>query len=153
MQRKLLTAAAITAAVAGGGVVGALVGAPAFSGAQENPTTTVAPADPSAAPAPAPDGSTHDPAAEGRGHGAKGKGGPRGPHQANGKTEAVLTGDDAAKVTAAAQAAVPGATIDRIETDADGDAYEAHVTKEDGTDATVKLDANFAVTSVQDGRR
>ena len=42
-----------------------------------------------------------------------------GPHQANGKTETVLTGDDAAKVTAAAQAAVPGATVDRVETDAD----------------------------------
>ena len=38
------------------------------------------------------------------------------------------------KVTAAAQAEVPGGTIVRVETDADGHAaYEAHMTKADGT--------------------
>jgi uncharacterized membrane protein YkoI len=75
-----------------------------------------------------------------------------GPHQANGATETPLTGDDATKATAAAQAAVPGATVERDETDADGAAYEVHMTKSDGTEVTVKLDSNFAVTGTVDGR-
>jgi uncharacterized membrane protein YkoI len=63
--------------------------------------------------------------------------------------ETALTGSDAAKVRAAALAKLPGATIVRVETDADGDAYEAHVTKADGTPATVKFDKSFSVTSVE----
>ena len=51
-------------------------------------------------------------------------------------------------MTAAAQGAVPGGTIDRVETDSDGSPYEAHVTKADGTKVTVKVDANFAVSSI-----
>jgi uncharacterized membrane protein YkoI len=77
---------------------------------------------------------------------------PTGPHQANGKTETLLTGTDADKATAAALAAVPGATIERVETDAEGDAYEAHIVKADGTHATVKFDASFNVTSIDAGR-
>src|SRR4051794_40901065 len=51
--------------------------------------------------------------------------------------ETPLTGDALAKVTALAKAKVPGGTIVRVETDADGDAaYEAHMTKADGTAAT-----------------
>jgi hypothetical protein len=83
--------------------------------------------------------------------GAGDSGGPRGQHQANGKTEEILTGDTATKVEAAVKAAQPGATIDRMETDADGATYEAHITKSDGTRATVLLDANFAVTATEDG--
>ena len=64
-----------------------------------------------------------------------GAGGQRGPHQANGKTEEVLTGDTATKVEAAVKAAQPDATIERMETDADGATYEAHITKADGTRA------------------
>jgi len=76
---------------------------------------------------------------------------PAGPHTANGITETVLTGDDATKVQAAVAAAYPDATIARMETDADGDTYEAHVTMADGSEATVKLDASFAVTSTETG--
>jgi uncharacterized membrane protein YkoI len=76
---------------------------------------------------------------------------PAGPHAANGKTETELTGTDAEKAEAAALAANPGATIDRVETDADGDTYEAHITKADGTRATVKMDENFKVTSTEEG--
>jgi uncharacterized membrane protein YkoI len=72
-----------------------------------------------------------------------------GGHQANGKTEALLTGDTAAKVEAAAKAKLPGATIERVENDADtGSPYEAHVTKADGTEAVVYVDSSFNVTSV-----
>ena len=78
---------------------------------------------------------------------------PAGPHQANGITEEILTGDTATSVQAAVLAAQPGATINRMETDAEGAVYEAHVTLADGSDATVKLDANFTVTGTESGHR
>ncbi len=70
---------------------------------------------------------------------------------ANGTKEELLTSDTAAKVTAAALAAEPGATIERVETDAEGAAYEAHITKADGTRATLKFDTNFTVTATETG--
>ena len=64
--------------------------------------------------------------------------------------ETPLTGDTLAKVKAAALAEVPDATIVRVETDADGNAaYEAHVGKADGTPATVYVDKQFDVVSVE----
>jgi uncharacterized membrane protein YkoI len=64
--------------------------------------------------------------------------------------ETPLTGDTLAKVTAAAKAEVPNATIVRVETDADGHAaYEAHIVKADGTPATVYIDKQFDVVSVE----
>jgi hypothetical protein len=77
----------------------------------------------------------------------------KGGHVANGITEALLTGDTAEKVKAAALAAVPGGTIQRVENDAEGSPYEAHMTKADGTEVTVKVDSNFKVTSTEDGHR
>jgi uncharacterized membrane protein YkoI len=56
------------------------------------------------------------------------------------------------KATAAAKAAVPGATVERAETDADGAKYEVHMKKTDGSEVTVKLDANFKVTGTVTGR-
>ena len=53
-------------------------------------------------------------------------------------------------MTAAAQAAIPDGTIIRVETDSDGSPYEAHVTKADGTQVVVKVDASFAVTATED---
>ena len=52
---------------------------------------------------------------------------------------------------AAALKAVPGGTVYRVETDAGDGVYEAHMTKADGTRVTVKLDASFVVTGVEDG--
>ena len=75
-----------------------------------------------------------------------------GSHQANGITEQPLTGDAAARVEAAVRAANPGATIVRVETDADGAAYEAHLRKADGTSVTVKLDASFNITRTETGK-
>jgi uncharacterized membrane protein YkoI len=64
--------------------------------------------------------------------------------------ETLLTGDTAAKVTAIALAKVPGATVVRVETDADGHAaYEAHVTKSDGSLATVYVDMDLNFVSVE----
>jgi len=66
--------------------------------------------------------------------------------------ETLLTGDAAAKVRQAALAKVSGATIIRVETDADGNAaYEAHIVKADGTRATVYVNKQFEVVSVQTG--
>jgi hypothetical protein len=65
--------------------------------------------------------------------------------------EKALTGSDAEKTRAAALEAVPGGTVYRVETDADGATYEAHMTKSDGSLVTVKLDENFKVTAVEDG--
>ncbi|MDQ1458203.1 MAG: hypothetical protein QOH28_3823 [Actinomycetota bacterium] len=69
----------------------------------------------------------------------------------HGPGETLLTGTTAAKVKAAALAAVPGATIIRVETDSAGSPYEAHVTKADGTQVTLKVDASFKVTSTEQG--
>ena len=69
----------------------------------------------------------------------------------HGPGETVLTGTTADKVKAAALAAAPGATIIRVETDSAGSPYEAHITKADGTQATLKIDASFKVTSTEQG--
>jgi len=74
---------------------------------------------------------------------------PWGPQRSD---ETPLTGDALAKVKALALAKVPGGTIVRVETDADGvAAYEAHMVKADGTPATVYVNKQFEVVSVQTG--
>jgi 3D (Asp-Asp-Asp) domain-containing protein len=62
--------------------------------------------------------------------------------------ETLLTGDALAKVTAAAQAEVPGGTIVRVETDADGHAtYEAHMLDASGNPITVYVNSSYEVVS------
>ena len=66
--------------------------------------------------------------------------------------ESPLTGDALSKVTALAKAKVPGGTIVRVETDADGNsAYEAHMVKADGSPVTVYVNQQFEVLSVESG--
>ena len=65
--------------------------------------------------------------------------------------EVALTGTNLATAKAAALKAVPGGTVYRAETDADGATYEAHMIKADGTYVTVKFNKNFTVTSIQKG--
>ena len=125
--RKILLSGALVGATIAGGAFGAsLVGTANAQTSSSSGSAT--------ATAPAPDPS-------------------QGGHTANGITETLLTGDTAAKVTAAAQGAVSGATIDRVETDAEGAAYEAHMTKSDGSKVTVKVNSDFSVASVEDGMR
>jgi hypothetical protein len=70
----------------------------------------------------------------------------------HGPGETLLTGGAASKVTAAARAAVPGATTIRVETDSNGGGvYEAHMKKADGTYVTVLFDKSFKVTGTIDG--
>ncbi len=64
--------------------------------------------------------------------------------------ETPLTGDNASKVRELALGKVSGATVVRVETDADGNAaYEAHLVKADGTPATVYVDKQFNVVGVE----
>ena len=56
-----------------------------------------------------------------------------------------------ATLKAAALKAVPGGTVYRVESDAGDAAYEAHMTKADGTPVTVKFDKNLKVTKVEAG--
>ena len=84
--------------------------------------------------------------------------GPRGGHGqgdpatlTHGPGETLLTGATLTSAVAAAEAAVPGATVVRAETDAQGATYEVHMKKTDGTYVTVKENANFTVTSTETG--
>ena len=150
--RKIaIGALALTSAVGGAAAVSALTPASAASSTVTAASTaatgsTVAATSGSGSSTPAPStgaAATPPPAGGGRA--------PAGPHTANGITEVVLTGDTATKVEAAVKAAYPDASIQRMETDAEGATYEAHITKADGSDATVKLDASFTVTSTVAG--
>ena len=74
---------------------------------------------------------------------------PGGHRGANGQVEQALASDVAAKVKAAAEAKVPGATVERVETDVDhGSPYEAHMRKSDGSELEVLVNKDFAVTAV-----
>ncbi|GAC1323823.1 MAG: hypothetical protein NVSMB13_04350 [Mycobacteriales bacterium] len=77
--------------------------------------------------------------------GMRGRGGPHG-------NEKEVTGADADKVKAAVVAKLPGATVEHVSTEdaaeGTGAAFEAHVTKADGTHARVLLSATFVVTAV-----
>ena len=129
LRTKLTTVAAVGAAAIGG----AAIANAATSNSSTN--TNGAPAANSGAPNGAPP-AQRDPSLGG--------------HQANGKTEKLLTGDTASKVQAAAKAKVPGGTIERVENDVDtGSPYEAHVRKADGSEVVVYVDSGFKVTGTE----
>ena len=126
------------ALLAGGAIAGGIVAASLPASADSTPSRSTS------GVATASAGGDHGGPGGPRGGGPGGPGGQR-------SDETVLTGADADKAKAAALKAVPGATVDRVETDADGAAYEAHVTKSDGSKATVKFDKDFTVTGIEDG--
>ncbi|HMS46673.1 hypothetical protein [Candidatus Neomicrothrix sp.] len=101
------------------------------------------------------DKTTDDKTTDGKPEGCPGPGEeggrPRPPHPDNGMTEEELSGDQAEKVTAAVEAKLPGATIERMETDAEAGAFEAHVTDADGKHLTVTLDKDYKVTGTEEG--
>ena len=72
------------------------------------------------------------------------------PTQSLRSDEELLTGATADKVEAAALAAYPNATIQRLETDSEG-VYEAHLVTADGEQVTVLVDEDFDVTGTQTG--
>src|SRR4051812_13219869 len=133
--RKVAVGAAMLGATLTGGAIGATFLGTA-SAQTDTSSSTAATTDSSTAPATPP--AHRDPS--------------KGGHTANGITEELLTGDTAAQVTAAAQTAVPDGTIQRVETDADGATYEAHMVKADGTRVTVLFNADFSVASIGSGK-
>lgn len=135
--RGRTAAVAISLGLIGGGLIGGYAVANAATSASPSPSSSSGSTSNGSNPGQPPAGGNFDPS--------------KGGHTANGITETLLTGDTAAKVTAAAQAAVPGATIQRVETDAEGSPYEAHMQTSDGSIVTVKVDSNFKVTSVING--
>ena len=128
------------AGVVAGAIAATAIGASADTGTTSGTGTAAAVAaaassTPSGAPAGAPPGArAHD-------HGAN-------PVRSDEKS---VSSDVAAKLKAAALKAVPGGTVYRVETDSGDATYEAHMTKSDGTEVTVKFDKNLAVTGVEDG--
>jgi hypothetical protein len=68
----------------------------------------------------------------------------------HGPDETLLIGTQLTQATAAATALVPGATVIRAGTNFSGASpYEVHMSKTDGTDVTVELDANLkAITTI-----
>lgn len=160
--RKALVGGALVATTLAGGAMGAAL-ASGSAGATTNPSSTGS-ASATAPPTASgygltPQGQAPQGQGQGQGQGQAPQGQPprgsfdpsKGGHQANGKTEELLTGTTKAKAEAAAKAKVSGATVQRSETDAEGAAYEVHLQKSDGSLVTVKLDSSFAVTSVVDG--
>ena len=130
-KRALIGTAALAVglAVGGAGLAGAVTGSNSSTTSNASTAAATAPAPPSA------NGTRPDPAS-----------------MPNGPGETLLTGDDASKVTAAALAEVPGATVIRVETDSSGQGvYEAHLSKSDGTQVTVMFDKDFNVTATEDG--
>ena len=116
---KSLALAAVAIGIAGGsyGIAGAANGT-------STSTTTTAASRTGAPPGAAPD--------------------PQHPWGGQRSDETPLTGDALAKVTAIAKAKVPGGSVVRVETDADGNAaYEAHMTDASGNLVTVYVDASF----------
>ena len=129
LRKAVIGGALVVSTMAGGAFGAALISGTAS--AASNTTTTN---NSSSAPAPP---ANFDPT--------------RGGHTANGITETLLTGADAAKAKAAALKVVPGGTVQRIENDAEGDAYEAHMLDANGNPVTVKFDKDFNVTKTETG--
>jgi hypothetical protein len=132
MPRFLVAAAVVVGAALGSyGIAAAASGSGSTSSSTSGST---APAAAPTAPAQAPPGATAS--------------NPWGNQRSD---ETLLTGDTAAKVTQLAAAKVgSGATVVRVETDADGHAaYEAHMVKADGTPVTVYVDKQLNVVSVE----
>lgn len=129
----------VVAAIVTGVALGSYGIAAAASGSGSSSTSTTTAATPStttppAAPAQAPPGATAQ--------------NPWGQQRSD---ETLLTGDTATNVQQVAVAKVgSGATVVRVETDADGHApYEVHMVKSDGTPVTVYVDKSFNVVSVE----
>jgi uncharacterized membrane protein YkoI len=131
--RKTVTSVAAVAAFALGGAAVAGAVSKGGSGAQQGTTSAQG-------------------SGSGSSRGAPGPGGIPGGPLPRRSDEQLLTGDTAAKVRAAALAAVSGGTIERVETDADGHApYEAHMVKADGSRVTVYVNSSFDVVGQEAG--
>ncbi|HEV7204221.1 MAG TPA: hypothetical protein VGN18_06390 [Jatrophihabitans sp.] len=138
-----IAAGAIGATAIGAGATTAGSGSTAGPAATSS-TGTAAPGAPSGAPAGAPRGGPAGAPQGGRPGDAHGAAPVR-------SDEKEVSGTTAATLRAAALKAVPGGTVYRVETDSGDAKYEVHMTRSDGTDVTVKFDANLKQTAVESG--
>jgi hypothetical protein len=127
------------ALLAGGAIVGGIAAASLTAGAAT--TTPSSPSSSSSSSSSSGSTAGNGPAGHANDHGSA-------PVRSD---EKAVSASTAATLKAAALKAVPGGTVYRIETDSGDGAYEAHMTKADGTEVTVKFDKNLAVTKVEDG--
>jgi uncharacterized membrane protein YkoI len=143
-RRKAVTAAAVIGAlVSAGGVAGAMSvsgGSTDPAVVSDSPVTLTAQRPSSAADGTTAPDTDADADADSD----------RGPAD-HANSEEPLSGDLATKVTATAEAAVPGGTVDRVETDAQGATYEAHMTDANGNHVTVTFDDSLGVVEILDG--
>jgi hypothetical protein len=137
-RRRVIKGVAAAGLIAAGAIGGGI--AASTLAASADPTTT--PTTSSTASS-TPDGNS----STGGDAGRQGIGGSKPVHS----DEKPVSAADEATLKAAALKAVPGGTVVRIETDSGDAAYEAHMTKADGTVVTVKFDANKALVGVEDG--
>lgn len=132
--------------VAGGMLAGALLSTSLSASASgtDSPTpSTTSTASPSAS-----GGDDEKVCRPGGGPGHRGGGGSGG--SGRGERPAELTGTAATKVKAAVLAKYPGATVERMHADRDGDGYVAHIVTKDGTHLRVTLSEAYAVTGAQE---
>jgi hypothetical protein len=126
--RRWGTGAALVAAGLAGGVI--LAGTVSANAATSTPTPSISTGTPGGAAATAPLHPSGDPSTPQR------------------SDEKLLTGDTADKVKGAALGKYPGATVQRVETDADG-VYEAHLVTTAGDWVIVQVGKDFTVTGTQ----
>lgn len=136
------TGTAVKLALVGAGLAVGAIGASAFA-ASATTSGTGSTATSSSATSSSSSSTTapHGPGAPGDRHGSA-------PVRSD---EKAVSSADAATLKAEALKAVPGGTVYRVETDAGDGTYEAHMTKSDGTEVTVKFDKNLKVTKVETG--
>ena len=147
MEKKPRSVALLSAGLlAGGAAAGALVVSAANAATADPSLTAASSTYSSPGSSEGPSGSSGE-SPQGQGH----RFAPGQPGQGTNPDEKAVTGDAAAKLKAAAQKAVPGGTVLRVETDSGDAVYEAHMKKSDGSLVTVKFDKGYAVTGVEDG--
>jgi hypothetical protein len=129
-RRAALTVGLLAAGVAAGAISATAIEASAESGSGSQSAVTTASSSPGAPNQPP--------------KGARGSAPVR-------SDEKSLSASTSATLKAAALKAVPGGTVYRVETDAGDAAYEAHMTKADGSPVTVKFDKNLKVLKVETG--
>jgi hypothetical protein len=141
---RLRRGLATGAIVLGAGVGAAGIASAATSGTSSSSSTSTTPANPTTPPS--------NGQAPSNGSGTPPTGAADPAAMTHGPGETLLTGTDLQKATAAAQAAVPGATVIRAETDSSGASpYEVHMKKADGSYTTVELDSNFNAVKTVSG--
>ena len=126
-------------ALLGAGIAAGVIGATAVGASAQTSSTTAGSGSTSSTAAST---ATGTPAQPGTGHGGAA------PVRSD---EKAVSSSITATLKAAALKAVPGGTVYRVETEAGDGTYEAHMTKADGSRVTVKLDASFNVTGIEDG--